>query len=42
MLNQIEADLNLLLDSDEDEEQEKALRFGVEDGINEKDLDNWI
>lgn len=38
LFNQIQMGIDMLLDSDEEEDD----RFGEEDGMIEKDLDNWI
>lgn len=38
MFNQIQMGIDMLLDSDEEEED----RFGEDDTMIEKDLDNWI
>ena len=42
MAQNIEAGIAMLLDSDEDEAFEKEMRGGQDDGMIEKDLDNFF
>lgn len=42
MAHNIEAGIAMLLDSDEDEVFEKEMRGGQDDGMIEKDLDNFF
>lgn len=42
MFSNIKHGLDLLLDSDEDEAEQRVRDAYAEDGMIEKDLDNWI